>query len=437
MATLQEKRVKFNSKLLLSNTGGNLSTDAGLVLVKEFMNSIGFIKLAKQLLTFNDERRYWTHDNVSMLEQLLFQLIAGYPADSSANLLQEDPVFRLILNKQNIASQASLSRFWDRMTEKTISQFQSLNQAMIDKARLERNATELIIDLDSTHSDTFGNQESTNFNSHYGTTGYHPLVAFDGLTGDFFKAELRSGNVYTSKGIKKFLEPMLEHYGHTLPCSDILVRGDSGFATPEVYDTCESYQSYYVIRLKANARLAKLAESFVSIGDDHPWEQREVYYYSATYQASSWSKARRVCIKSTREAGELLFHHEYLITNFSENYSAKLMFKLYHKRGTMENYIKEAKNGFYLDKTDSSSFLENHARLMVSLLAYNLVNFMKTVCLPAKEAAFQVDTLRLRLFKVAGKLVKSGRKMFLRTSSSHVFQNLFYYLLDKIQQLCW
>ncbi|HIZ54147.1 MAG TPA: IS1380 family transposase [Candidatus Enterococcus avicola] len=437
MATLQEKRVKFNSKLLLSNTGGNLSTDAGLVLVKEFMNSIGFIKLAKQLLTFNDERRYWTHDNVSMLEQLLFQLIAGYPADSSANLLQEDPVFRLILNKQNIASQASLSRFWDRMTEKTISQFQSLNQAMIDKARLERNATELIIDLDSTHSDTFGNQESTNFNSHYGTTGYHPLVAFDGLTGDFLKAELRSGNVYTSKGIKKFLEPMLEHYGHTLPCSDILVRGDSGFATPEVYDTCESYQSYYVIRLKANARLAKLAESFVSIGDDHPWEQREVYYYSATYQASSWSKARRVCIKSTREAGELLFHHEYLITNFSENYSAKLMFKLYHKRGTMENYIKEAKNGFYLDKTDSSSFLENHARLMVSLLAYNLVNFMKTVCLPAKEAAFQVDTLRLRLFKVAGKLVKSGRKMFLRTSSSHVFQNLFYYLLDKIQQLCW
>jgi len=437
MATLQEKRVKFNSKLLLSNTGGNLSTDAGLVLVKEFMNSIGFIKLAKQLLTFNEERRYWTHDNVSMLEQLLFQLIAGYPADSSANLLQEDPVFRLILNKQNIASQASLSRFWDRMTEKTISQFQSLNQAMIDKARLERNATELIIDLDSTHSDTFGNQESTNFNSHYGTTGYHPLVAFDGLTGDFLKAELRSGNVYTSKGIKKFLEPMLEHYGHTLPCSDILVRGDSGFATPEVYDTCESYQSYYVIRLKANARLAKLAESFVSIGDDHPWEQREVYYYSATYQASSWSKARRVCIKSTREAGELLFHHEYLITNFSENYSAKLMFKLYHKRGTMENYIKEAKNGFYLDKTDSSSFLENHARLMVSLLAYNLVNFMKTVCLPAKEAAFQVDTLRLRLFKVAGKLVKSGRKMFLRTSSSHVFQNLFYYLLDKIQQLCW
>ncbi len=437
MATLQEKCVNFNSNMVVNNTGGNLSTDSGLILVKEFMDSIGFSTLATHSLTFQDNRRYWHHDNISLLEQLLFQLIAGYATDSSANLLKEDPIFRLVLDKDGIASQASLSRFWDRITEATISQFQSLNQAIIDKARTKRNATELIIDLDSTHSDTFGNQEAANYNAHYGTNGHHPLVAFDGLTGDFLKAELRSGNVYTSNGVKTFLEPMLEHYSHTLPCTDIMVRGDSGFATPEVYDTCETYKSYYVIRLKANAKLAKLAESFVLIGDDHPWEHREVYYYSTTYQASSWEKKRRVCIKSTRDAGELTFRHEYLVTNFSENLSAKVMFQLYHKRGTMENYIKEAKNGFHFDKTDSSCFLENHGRMMVSLLAYNLVNFMKTICLPAKEAAFQVDTLRLRLFKVAGKLVRSGRKLFLKTSSSHVYQNLFYHLLDKIQQLCW
>ncbi len=103
----------------------------------------------------------------------------------------------------------------------------------------------------------------------------------------------------------------------------------------------------------------------------------------------------------------------------------------------MENDIKEAKNGFYLDKIDSSGFLENQDRMMVSLLAYNLINFMKTICLPMKEAAFQVDTLRLRFFKVAGKLVHSGRKWFLKTISSHVYQNMFYYLLEKIQQLSW
>lgn len=88
----------------------------------------------------------------------------------------------------------------------------------------------------------------------------------------------------------------------------------------------------------------------------------------------------------------------------------------------MENFIKEAKNGFYFDKTDNPSILENHARMMVSLLAYHLVNFMKTICLLPIEAVFQVDTLRLRLFKVAGKLIQSGRRMFLKLSSAHVYQ---------------
>jgi len=106
-----------------------------------------------------------------------------------------------------------------------------LNQALIDKVRLKRNTTEIIIDLDSTHSDTFGNQEGTNYNAHYQTNGYHPLVAFDGLTGDFLKAELRSGNVYTSNGVRDFLRPLLNHYSQQLPCTTILVRGDSGFAT--------------------------------------------------------------------------------------------------------------------------------------------------------------------------------------------------------------
>ncbi len=120
--------------------------------------------------------------------------------------MKEDPIFQLILNKETAASQPSLSRFWDRIDEKTIRQFQDLNQALIDKVRLKRNTTEIIIDLDSTHSDTFGNQEGTNYNAHYQTNGYHPLVAFDGLTGDFLKAELRSGNVYTSNGVRDFLK---------------------------------------------------------------------------------------------------------------------------------------------------------------------------------------------------------------------------------------
>ncbi len=103
MATLQEKRINFNPKLTVSNTGGNLSTNAGLILVKQFMDSLGFLELAKSFLQIKDDRTYWRHDNISLLEQLLFQLISGYAADSSAKLLKEDPIFQLILNKETAA----------------------------------------------------------------------------------------------------------------------------------------------------------------------------------------------------------------------------------------------------------------------------------------------------------------------------------------------
>lgn len=156
------------------------------------------------------------------------QLIAGYSADSSANLLRQDPVFQVVLGRKKLASQPSISRFLDRFTEENVYELQALNQALIDQARLIRNNTEMIIDIDSTHSDTYGHQEQTDYKAHYQTYGYHPLVAFDGLTGDFLKAELRSGNQYTSKGVKEFIEPLLNHYSKELSHTDILVRGDSG-----------------------------------------------------------------------------------------------------------------------------------------------------------------------------------------------------------------
>lgn len=110
-----------------------------------------------------------------------------------------------------------------------------------------------------------------------------------------------------------------------------------------------------------------------------------------------------MCIRSNREAGELLFSHAFIVTSFSENISPERVFEIYKKRGTMENYIKEAKNSFFFDKTDSPEFTENHARMMVSVFAYNLFNFLKTCCFDKKWRGLQVNTIRLRLFKIAGK----------------------------------
>ena len=435
MVTLQENAVKFNNNLIVSHDGGRLSSDSGLILIDELMDAFQFTQLSKKIVRFNDSRKYWTHTNHKLLKQLVLQIVAGYNTDSAANILQHDPVLQTLSTDEPLASQSSISRFYDRVVVETILTLQVLNQDLIDKARLVRNDTNMIIDLDSTHSDTFGHQEQTAYNAHYGTNGYHPLVAFDGLTGDFLKAKLRSGNQYTSNGVKEFLEPLLEHYNQTIPTTDILVRGDSGFATPDVYDLCDLYENQYVIRLKANRNLYRLAEEFVFYDNHHPWDEKEVYYHSVSYQAASWFKPRRVCIRSTREVGELLFKHSFIVTNFSENISAKRVFETYNKRGTMENYIKEAKNSFFFDKTDSPRFIENEARMMISLLAYNLVNFLRTLCFEPKSKGLQVDTIRFRLFKVAGKLVSTARQVYLKLSISHVYQREFYAVFRQIQRV--
>ncbi|WP_263640515.1 transposase [Loigolactobacillus coryniformis] len=218
-----------------------------------------------------------------------------------------------------------------------------------------------------------------------------------------------------------------------MPCTEVVVRGDSGFATPELYQTCAANGVFYLIRLKANRKLSQLAEDLIQIDDGQGWEKPETHYYATTYQANSWPVPRRIDIKSTRPAGELLFEHEYLVTNFT-HLGAEAAFTLYRQRGEMENDIKV---GFYFDKTDSSRFSANHARIILSVRAYNLVSFMKRLALPERHRGLQINTIRLWLFKIAGKLVHSGRKIQLKLSTYHVHQALFYQLLAKIQAIQW
>jgi len=113
MISLHKNQVKFNLNITISHTGGRLSSDSGLVLVKELMNTFGFSELTKQHIHIKDNRAYYTHDNLATFEQLIMQLIAGYSADYSANPLRQDPVFKAVLDRKDLASQSSLSRLLD------------------------------------------------------------------------------------------------------------------------------------------------------------------------------------------------------------------------------------------------------------------------------------------------------------------------------------
>lgn len=434
MATLTQKTLDFNRKIKLSNDGGSLSSDTGEFLFREFDEKIGFSKTLVQHLELNDSRAYYLHSNENLLRQKIYQLIAGYAEDDAADQLTIDPVFTQIIGIPALASQPSLSRFYPRFDEKSIDHLNQANQELLDKIHGFRKAETLFIDLDSTHSDTYGEQESSSYNSHYGTMGFHPLVAFDGVTGDFLKAKLRPGNVYTSNGVVEFIQPLIEHYNETFPETSLFLRGDSGFAVPALYELCEKESVYYIIRLKSNAQLQSLAKEYHPSSTPVDVSKTEYFFEESIYQAKSWSKPRKVIIQSVRPAGELFFTHSFFVTNF-ELASPQDIVRGYQKRGTMENYIKEAKNGFYFDKMNSHSYMVNEVKMMLTLLGYNLTNWLRTLCFPEGQKTMQIDTIRTRIIKVASRLVKSGRSFHFKLSSSFVYQKFFWNVLGQIQKL--
>ena len=435
METLQEKSLKFNSNMIVSNDGGQLSNDAGLLLLFEFLHKIKFDEMLKEFFHLNDSRAYCIHEYEDILKQLIIQLIAGYPQDSAANRLRLDPILKQGIGKDQLASQSMISRFIHELTEENVAQFQQIAKGLADDWIHHTNTQHMVIDIDSTHSDTFGHQEHTDFNTHYGTNGYHPLVAFDGLTGLFLDARLRPGNVYTSNAAEDFLAAIIrQHKKHS--CEMFLtVRGDSGFAKPEIYSLCEEEQVKYVIRLKVNHKLKDLAHHRVHYGETTDFTKDEHQYFIMDYQAGSWDISREVAVKATREAGNLLFtKYEFIVTNF-HGLSAETVFKLYQKRGTMENCIKEIKNGFSFDKTDSSTYVANQARMMMSCIAYNLVHLMKEATFPKEMKRSTISTIRFKLFHIAGRLTSHARQLRVRLASSHVFDSLFWEVLENIQSL--
>lgn len=123
------------------------------------------------------------------------------------------------------------------------------------------------------------------------------------------------------------------------------------------------------------------------------------------------------------------------MTNLTEAFTPEAIVRTYQKRGTMENFIKEAKNGFRFDNMTSYSFQVNEAKMLLSLLAFNLTNWMRTLTFPEGQKQMQIQTIRTRIVKVASKLVKSGRSLYFKLSSSFVYQKFYWKVLTCIQQL--
>ena len=263
MAILNTISLESNKQIKINFNGGDLSSDGGLLLIKEFAARIGLLRLVKKLFRINDHTERRIHKDPDNLMQMIYQIIAAYFEDDCADELTNDPIFTAILGKDTLASQPTLSRFWNRMDADTLSQFEMIQSKMRDIIYSIQKPEFMLFDLDSTLLNTYGTQEGEGFNFHYQAHGYHPLLCYDGLTGDLLKTELRDGTQYCSNGADQFMIPLIQEYRTKYPSMPLYLRGDSGFTSPEVYKACEDNGCDYAIRLKLNKTLVKDAADAV------------------------------------------------------------------------------------------------------------------------------------------------------------------------------
>ncbi len=433
MNILNTLTLKSNRRIKINFDGGDLSSDAGLLLLKEFAAKIGFIRLIKRIFKTNDKSIRFHKDDENLM-QMIYQIIAAYFEDDCADELTLDPVFNAILEKDSLASQPTLSRFFNRMDEDTLLQFDAIDKSLRNIIYAIRRPEHMLLDLDSTLFGTYGHQEGEGFNFHYQAHGYHPLLCYDGLTGDLLKAELRDGTLHCSNNADKFVEPLFQE------CMErgikAYLRGDSGFSSPKLYKTCEMNGCSYAIRLKQNSSLIALASDkdedlYKAIKDDQI--SYAVTYGEFIYQAGSWEYPRRVVFKIEKPYGQLTHMYTFIVTNMDMEPCQIIRF--YCVRGRMENFIKECKTGFDFAAVSSHSKVVNANRMRLHMLAYNLFNWFRRLALPANMRKQQVNTIRLKLMKIAARAVRSARYITFKLCSGCPYKKEFHRTLENIQCL--
>lgn len=437
MAIVPTVSLECNKQVKINFEGGDLSSDAGLLLIKEFASKIGLVRLVKRLFHTNDSASYRIHTDDANLMQMVYQIIASYFEDDCADELTNEPVLNTILEKEGLASQPTISRFFNRMDNTTLEQFDEISRRMRDVVYSVKMPEMMVFDIDTTLLDTYGAQEGSVFNYHYQALGYHPILCYDGLTGDLLKAELRDGSQYCSKDAEKFMAPLLQEYREKYPSMPLYARADSGFAAPELYKVLEENDCKYAIRLKENARLRKLAvmedEELTEVTKGNLTDYA-VVYGEFMYKAESWDIERRVCFKIEKPHGQFVHLHTFIVTTM-EDLRPDQVIQYYCGRGKMENFIKEGKNGFDFSAVSSSSKIVNANRLQLHVLAYNLFNWFRRLTLPKNIRKLQIDTIRMKLLKIAARVVHSARYIVFKLCSSCPYKMEFFETLRNIQRL--
>ena len=395
--------------VVLAFDGGRLSSDAGLVLLKDPDEQLGLTRaLAAVLQDPRDPRRvhFTLHD---LLKQRVLQIAAGYEDANDANTLRHDPIFKLLLDRlpdsgAPLASQPTLSRFENHVSR---TELYRMARVLVEQflASYASPPQLIVLDFDDTEDPVHGEQEQARYDGYYGGYCFLPLHLYEGLSGrlitTIFKAKRFTGTQMLSV-LKRLVKRLRQAWPDTL----VVFRGDSHLAYPEVMQWIEAQADLsYVTGLPSNAVLQTLARDVV-VQAKRAYERdrgKITRFHSTRYQAGTGSRARRVVIKV--EVSDQGVNTRFVVTDMEHARTKVLYQHIYCARGQAENEIKDHKRYLKSDRTSCHRFAANQFRLFLHSAAYVLLETLRReVFKTAPWACATMETIQLRVLKLGARV---------------------------------
>jgi hypothetical protein len=402
---------------------GAVTSNAGLSLLAQLDRRLGLTARLAACLQDQRDQRFVEHTVLEQFRQRVYQIACGYEDCNDADRLRADPALKVACGRHpvrdaDLASQPTLSRFEN---ERTAVEVFDLNDALVEhyvqRRKRKPAPRRIVLDLDSTEDPTHGQQELTFFHGFYDTWMYHPLLCFDGETGELLAVLLRPGNAHAAAEAVGTLRRLVRRFRAAWRGVRVLVRGDSAFGNPAMYDFCEHEGLDYVLGLQINRRLSKLTDGLAhrAAVQFEVTEEKARLFDEVKYGARTWGRERRVIIRSQVDA---LGRNDRFVVTSLRWASAEKVYDFYCERGDAENRIKDLKAALKADRLSCHRFVANAMRLALHAAAYVLMWELRHRLAGTDLARAQFDTLRLRLLKIGARVVTSARRIWLHMTSA-------------------
>jgi len=391
----------------LQFSGALISSDGGLLLLREVEAQIGLISSISSCITDNRDQRYIDHTVHEMVSQRVYQIAAGYEDGNDSNDLRSDMIIktcsgRLPHSGKDLASQPTMSRLENAVRPRDLYKIgKTLVDHFINSYPTQPEV--IIIDCDDTDHITYGQQELTLFNQYYQDYCYMPLHIYEGISGKLITTILKPGRRSKQSDVAAILKKLIRHIRNQWPKTLIIVRGDSHFASSDFMPWCKT-QRYtgFITGLAGNPKLHELAKITIQSAEREfkQYGKPVKRYHSFQYKAGSWDSPQRVIVKV--EVSSMGTNIRYIVTNI-ECIRAKSLYELgYCARGAMELRIKDHKLYLGSDRSSCHSFMANQFRLFLHSVAYVLFHTLqKEVLKNTSLANVTFKTLREKVIKTA------------------------------------